>query len=263
MESVRRDRISSVSFGENRGSELAMHPTVKPVAMVADAIRDCSTRRGIVLDSFAGSGTTLLAALRTGRREFVMEYEPKSVDVTIQRFEELIGEAASRRFPAGSRIGRQIRSDARRIEPNRPAAAHSKQRHCVKRLWDARCLAGRCRLVEARAILSRRHTEPLAEDDPHSIRRTEAAVIRNSFKRAIAPLEQHAGGIDPGALHELVRRDPRFLHEVAGEIARAHPNFRRERLERVSASNVGHHIVLDACNRRSWIGRRGEIRARA
>jgi hypothetical protein len=53
------------SFGEDRG-DLTLHPTVKPVAMVADAIRDCSHRRGIVLDPFVGSGTTLIAAERRG-----------------------------------------------------------------------------------------------------------------------------------------------------------------------------------------------------
>ena len=54
------------SFGNDR-SDLALHPTVKPVALVADAIRDCSHRKGIVLDAFAGSGTTMIAAERTGR----------------------------------------------------------------------------------------------------------------------------------------------------------------------------------------------------
>jgi DNA modification methylase len=51
-----------------RMEELAMHPTVKPVALVADAIKDCSRRGGIVLDPFCGSGTILIAAERTGRR---------------------------------------------------------------------------------------------------------------------------------------------------------------------------------------------------
>jgi len=51
-----------------RLDELAMHPTPKPVAMVADAIKDCSNRNGIILDPFMGSGTTLIAAERTGRR---------------------------------------------------------------------------------------------------------------------------------------------------------------------------------------------------
>ena len=54
------------SFGGDR-ADLSLHPTVKPVAMVADAIRDCSHRKGIVLDAFVGSGTTLIAAEKTGR----------------------------------------------------------------------------------------------------------------------------------------------------------------------------------------------------
>jgi hypothetical protein len=56
------------SFGKHRDEQLAMHPTVKPVALVADAILDVSIRRGLVLDPFAGSGTTIIAAERTGRR---------------------------------------------------------------------------------------------------------------------------------------------------------------------------------------------------
>jgi DNA modification methylase len=56
--------------------DLAVHPTVKPVALVADAIRDCSKRDGIVLDSFGGGGTTLIAAEKTGRRGYVMELDP-------------------------------------------------------------------------------------------------------------------------------------------------------------------------------------------
>jgi hypothetical protein len=55
------------TFGSDRDIELAMHPTVKPVALVADAILDCSKRNGIVLDAFAGAGTTLIAAEKTGR----------------------------------------------------------------------------------------------------------------------------------------------------------------------------------------------------
>lgn len=58
------------TFSATRDADLAMHPTVKPVALVADAILDCSRRRGIVFDAFAGSGTTLVAAERTGRRGY-------------------------------------------------------------------------------------------------------------------------------------------------------------------------------------------------
>lgn len=69
-----------------RRKELSLHPTVKPIAMVADAIEDCSKRKQIVLDCFAGSGTTLLAAEKTGRRSYGMELDPHYVDLTITRF---------------------------------------------------------------------------------------------------------------------------------------------------------------------------------
>ena len=68
-----------------------MHPTVKPVAMVADAIKDCSQRRGIVLDPFSGSGTTLIAAHKTGRRARVMELDPLYVDVAVRRWQAATG----------------------------------------------------------------------------------------------------------------------------------------------------------------------------
>ena len=77
------------SFGTNRDADLAAHPTVKPVALVADAIRDCSKRKDIVLDAFAGSGTTLLAAHRTGRRGFGIELDPRYCDVAIRRLQKL------------------------------------------------------------------------------------------------------------------------------------------------------------------------------
>src|SRR5690606_10593132 len=59
------------TLGSERAEALAMHPTVKPVSLVADAMLDCSTRNGIVLDCFGGSGTTLIAAERVGRRAYL------------------------------------------------------------------------------------------------------------------------------------------------------------------------------------------------
>lgn len=79
------------SFHEGRLDDLAAHPTIKPVALVAEAILDCSKRNSIVLDTFAGSGTTIVAAERTGRRAYAMEIDPIYVDVAIQRFEKLTG----------------------------------------------------------------------------------------------------------------------------------------------------------------------------
>jgi len=78
-----------------RMDDLAMHPTVKPTALIADAIFDCSKRHGIVLDCFGGSGTTLLAAEKTGRRGYLMELDPAYVDVTIKRYQKLTGKAAT------------------------------------------------------------------------------------------------------------------------------------------------------------------------
>lgn len=70
-------------------NDLDMHPTVKPVAMIADAIRDCSKRDGLILDPFGGSGTTLIAAHKIHRRAALIELDPKYVDVTVSRFRRL------------------------------------------------------------------------------------------------------------------------------------------------------------------------------
>ena len=75
------------AFGSNRLEELQMHPTVKPVALIADAIRDCSTHGSIILDCFAGSGTTLIACEDTARMARCIELDPLYVDVAIKRWQ--------------------------------------------------------------------------------------------------------------------------------------------------------------------------------
>ena len=75
-------------FGAGRMEVLAMHPTVKPVALVADAMRDCTTKGDIVLDPFVGSGTTILAAEKIGRRGYGLDCEPRYVDVAIVRWQK-------------------------------------------------------------------------------------------------------------------------------------------------------------------------------
>lgn len=82
--------------GFHRGgrAELAMHPTVKPLALVSDAICDCSHRGDIVLDAFAGSGTTLIAAEKTGRRAYALELDPLYVDTAVRRWQRATGETA-------------------------------------------------------------------------------------------------------------------------------------------------------------------------
>ena len=88
----RRGRYPSVnSLHPARRGDLALHPTVKPVALIADLIRDCSKRNGIILDPFGGSGTTILAAQRTGRIARLIELDPLYVDVTVRRWEKIIG----------------------------------------------------------------------------------------------------------------------------------------------------------------------------
>jgi DNA modification methylase len=80
------------TFRQGRMEELASHPTVKPLKMVSDAILDCSKPGGIVLDPFLGSGTTLAAAARTGRRGAGIELDPLYTDLCIRRLEQQTGE---------------------------------------------------------------------------------------------------------------------------------------------------------------------------
>ena len=79
-----------------KGTEdlLALHPTVKPIALVADAILDCTKRDDVILDPFLGSGTSILAAERTGRRCFGIEIDPLYADTAIGRWERLTGRKA-------------------------------------------------------------------------------------------------------------------------------------------------------------------------
>jgi len=123
-----RNNIQLGQFGRNRsnvwhypgansfarcseeGNLLALHPTVKPVALVADAILDCTERGGIVLDTFLGSGTTLIAADRTGRRCCGMELDPGYLDTTIRRWQTLTGGSA--RHAASDRSFDDLARDA-------------------------------------------------------------------------------------------------------------------------------------------------------
>jgi len=85
---------NSFSKSGDEGNLLALHPTVKPVAMVADAMMDVSSRGDIVLDSFLGSGTTVIAAERTGRRCYGIELDPLYVDAIIRRWQAFTGDQA-------------------------------------------------------------------------------------------------------------------------------------------------------------------------
>jgi DNA modification methylase len=82
------------TFREGRLDDLERHPTVKPVDLVADAIKDCSRRGAIILDPFGGSGTTMVAAQKSGRLARLIEYDPGYCDVILRRFEAMTGDRA-------------------------------------------------------------------------------------------------------------------------------------------------------------------------
>lgn len=101
--------------GKNSDDNFAVHPTVKPVQMVSDAIKDVSRRGGLVLDCFGGSGTTLIAAHKTGRRARLIEIDPLYVDVAIRRWQDYakddaILEGTGETFSAVSAARSEIRS---------------------------------------------------------------------------------------------------------------------------------------------------------
>lgn len=82
------------SFHSGRDEELRFHPTPKPMALIADLIRDCTTRGQIVLDPFSGSGSTLIAAAKTGRRAYVMDLDGGYVDLAVRRWQQWTGQNA-------------------------------------------------------------------------------------------------------------------------------------------------------------------------
>ena len=98
------------SIGASRSEELAMHPTVKPVALIADAIRDCSKRGEIILDGFGGSGSTLIAAEKTGRAARLIEYDPLYCDTIVRRWQAYSGKQA---VLAGSNVAFEDMAEVR------------------------------------------------------------------------------------------------------------------------------------------------------
>lgn len=122
---------SMSSFGRDRDTALAGHPTTKPLALVSDAILDCSKRGGIILDAFAGSGTTLLAAEKAGRRGYGIELDPHYADLVLQRFHDASGLEAThidsnlsfdriRDQRVGSQINEKAKSSAIKTRKTRP-----------------------------------------------------------------------------------------------------------------------------------------------
>ena len=120
------------TFRAGRMDELAMHPTVKPVALVADAMKDCSRRKGLVLDPFMGSGTTIMAGEKVGRRVNGIECDPAYIDVAIRRWQaftrkDAILDATGQTFEEvqAERAGAEAKQSEEREDgaaPNTPAA---------------------------------------------------------------------------------------------------------------------------------------------
>jgi DNA modification methylase len=98
-----------------------------PVALVADAILDCSKRGSIVLDAFAGSGTTLVAAARTGRRGYGIELDPKYCDVVLRRFAAADIDAV---HAETGRVFRELTAEQVRVDERTSniAVAHGEER---------------------------------------------------------------------------------------------------------------------------------------
>jgi DNA modification methylase len=121
-------------------SDLAMHPTVKPVALVADAIKDCSRRNGLVLDPFGGSGTVLVAAERTARKARALEIDPHYVDVAVRRWQAYTGKTAV--LAASGATFEQVEEERQSgmaqtiasLQPELPQdmAEHSIEKECVQ-----------------------------------------------------------------------------------------------------------------------------------
>ena len=83
------DYAGANAFSTHRDEDLLLHPTVKPTALISDAILDCSKRKGLILDPFGGSGSTLIAAEKTGRAARIIELDAHYVDVIIKRWQTL------------------------------------------------------------------------------------------------------------------------------------------------------------------------------
>jgi DNA modification methylase len=114
---------NTLSRQGHEGDLLAMHPTVKPINLVADALLDCSARKDIVLDSFLGSGTTLLAAERTGRICYGLELSPSYVDLAICRWQGQTGEQAIHAL-TGQTFGERLANQAESMESELSEVCH-------------------------------------------------------------------------------------------------------------------------------------------
>lgn len=96
MDEIYSDAIPKSVIEEDKPSRSELHPTMKPVKLIARQIRNSSKRGGVVLDLFGGSGTTLVTCEQMDRTCYMMEYDPKYAEVILERWEALSGETAVR-----------------------------------------------------------------------------------------------------------------------------------------------------------------------
>ena len=93
------DKIPTTVIYENKPTKNDIHPTMKPVKLMARLIRNSTRPKELVLDLFGGSGSTMIAAEQIDRRCFMMEFDPKYCDAILARWEKLTGEEAEKITP--------------------------------------------------------------------------------------------------------------------------------------------------------------------
>jgi DNA modification methylase len=189
-----------------RREDLAMHPTVKPVALVAEAIKDCSRRGEIVLDPFGGSGTTLIAAQKTGRLARLVEFDPAYCDTILHRFERITGKQATHAvsgmsFEEVSHASRRptdeqdqtahTRHEARRVR--QPAGSHPVSQRSVRQ-------PGREASAQQRSARQSDHSAGVLSS-AHRPRRREDIKATRSTNRASQPDQFRPQGQRRGAAH--------------------------------------------------------------
>ena len=224
------DYVSQNALSGTAKGKLALHPTVKPVAMIADAIRDCSNRGGLILDPFGGAGTTLIAAERTGRRARVIELNPIFVDVSIERWQRLTGGTA-RHAESGQPFvrvwqrpgGRYVEGEDRcpGVKPlRRPATARratrsgmaSPRRHSQYRPGQSGYPAGRRKGVRnLKTDVKRTLTMPVKVKEGGRTR------TRSTQEAALMVLREKALNGNTRALERLLELALRFNNDEAGQ----------------------------------------------